>query len=323
MKTSVRRPSVRLITSTLLLIAAPGAWAEVPTWVTDVADVRADVPYAATDDPAQTLDLLRPRGSDPGVKLPAVVYIHGGAWAAGDKEEGYLLTSVFAGTGDYVAATLNYRLSGQAAWPAQIHDVKAAIRFLRAHADEYGIDANRIAVIGLSAGGHLAAMLGTTVGNKTLEGTVGGADGYSSRVQCVVDYCGPTDLATLLKSPLSGGSLDLAPYIVTLLNVPGWYLPTAAKAASPLTYVTRDDAPTLIIHGTKDWLIPLSQAQTFDSALAKARAETHLLLVDGGGHGDYFPWTLLFEKTVAFVDYQFYRLGTNLPRTQTVPAELP
>ena len=163
--------------------------------------VEKDIPYARTENPRQTLDLLLPRAPKGGKPLPLVVNIHGGAFRAGDKSMGVREIAGLVDDGDYAAATINYRLSGEATWPAQIHDCKAAIRWLRANAPKYGIDPDRIGVIGASAGGHLAALLGTSGGIATLEGDLGTHAGVSSRVKCVVDQFGPSDLLAMGDYP--------------------------------------------------------------------------------------------------------------------------
>src|SRR6185312_4709411 len=163
--------------------------------------VEKDISYAGTKNPRQTLDLLLPEAAKGGKPLPVIVNIHGGAFRAGDKSMGMReLADIVAG-GDYAGATINYRLSGEATWPAQIHDCKAAIRWLRANAAKHGLDPDRIGVIGASAGGHLAAMLGLAGDVAALEGDVGPHTGVSSRVKCVVDQFGPSDLLAMGDYP--------------------------------------------------------------------------------------------------------------------------
>jgi acetyl esterase/lipase len=154
-------------------------------------DVTRDVEYGRAGERSLKLDIYQPtqRRADP---LPALVWIHGGGWRGGDKSSGGRLSGLVA-TGDYVGFSVGYRLSAEAIWPAQIHDCKAAIRWIRANAKQYGIDPDRIGVWGSSAGGHLASLLGTSGDIEPLEGSCG-APNMSSRVACVVDFCGPTDM---------------------------------------------------------------------------------------------------------------------------------
>ena len=181
--------------------------------------------------------------------------------------------------GNYVGASVGYRLTDQAHWPAQIHDCKAAIRWLRAHSAEYGIDPERIAVYGISAGGHLVSLLGTTTGDgpKELEGDIGANVGVSTKVACVINFCGPCDFITFAGkgSQISVEAPGTA--ITKLLGGPLSAKKDAAIAASPVTHITKNDPPFLHIHGTKDPLVPYDQATQFDGALEKAGVPSTLL----------------------------------------------
>ncbi len=150
--------------------------------------ITRDVEYGKAEGRSLKLDIYQPEkpASD---KLPVIVWIHGGGWRGGNKSSGSRLVGL-VNTGEYVGVSVGYRLSGEATWPAQIHDCKAAIRWVRAHAKEYGIEPNRIGLWGSSAGGHLVSLLGTSSDIKKLEGD-NGTPGISTRVTCVVDYCGP------------------------------------------------------------------------------------------------------------------------------------
>ena len=179
----------------------------------------------------------------------------------------------------YAVAAINYRLSQHATFPAQIEDCKAAIRWLRAHAKEYNLAADRIGVWGASAGGHLVALLGTSGDVKDLEGKQGNLD-QSSRVQAVVDWFGPTDFTKM------GGSHDQpnSPE-ARLLGGPVQENKDKAKRASPITYVAKDNPPFLILHGDKDQTVPFSQSALLAEALKKAGVEVTLQPVKGAGHG--------------------------------------
>ena len=186
----------------------------------------------------------------------------------------------------YVAATISYRLTqpdeqrkAKYPFPAQVHDVKCAIRWLRAHADKYHVDPERIGVTGGSAGGHLSMILGVTDESAGLEGD-GCYPDQSSRVQAVVNVFGPTDMLHLHKT-----SEGAAPIVASFLGGDPETAAKTYKAASPISYVDKDDPPILTIHGTADTLVPPDQAERFDTAMKKAGAEHSLLLLGGQGHG--------------------------------------
>jgi acetyl esterase/lipase len=179
-------------------------------------------------------------------------------------------------------ASIDYRLTDVAPFPAQIHDCKAAIRFLRAHAKEYSIDPSRVGVWGASAGGHLVALLGTSGGVKKLDGDFCNTK-QSSRVQAVCDFFGPTDL-TAWNSKLPD---KLQQALDAFLGGPAKDKAGVARAASPTTYINRGDAPTLIVHGDEDPLVPISQSELFYQDLKKAGVDATYVRVKGAGHG--FP----------------------------------
>jgi acetyl esterase/lipase len=259
-----------------------------PTHRQSPADVIAtrDIPYAGTDHPRQQLDLFLPK--QPKVdSLPLVVFIHGGAWLSGNKAAGAGVVLPYVRTGEWAGASLGYRLSGDATWPAQIHDCKAAIRWLRSHAKEHGIDPERIAVIGSSAGGHLAAMLGTSADCAALEGGLGEHGGVSSRVTCVVDFFGPANLLTMgdFPSDIDHNAADSAES--RLLGGAVQEHADRAREASPQTHITGDDAPFLILHGSDDAIVPFDQSVRFDEALRAAGGDSLLITIEGGGHGGF------------------------------------
>ncbi|MCW1923262.1 alpha/beta hydrolase fold domain-containing protein [Luteolibacter arcticus] len=247
-----------------------------------------DIDYAGSGNPRQKLDLLLPKDRK-AKKRPMIVFVHGGGWQSGRKEDGLDVIRAVTATGDYAAATINYRLSQEAKWPAQIHDCKAAIRFLRAKADEYGIDASHIGVVGMSAGGHLVSLLGTGNDDAGLEGGVGAFAKVSSRVQCVVNFFGPTDFFTDYLPNPTPEKADGRRMVVQLLGRDEAEARRNAKAASPASWVTKDDAPFFTAHGTKDTLVPFTQATTIHTALEKAGVESHLVAMQGAGHGFASP----------------------------------
>jgi acetyl esterase/lipase len=260
-----------------------------PTGAQGTTDVKVekDIPYASTKNPKQTLDLLLPVSPKNDKPLPVVVNIHGGAWQAGDKSQGVGAIMSLVGTGEYAGATIEYRLTDEASWPAQAFDCKAAIRWIRANAEKYHLDPDRIGVIGASAGGHLVAILGTSGDVEALEGDLGPYKGVSSRVKCVVDEFGPSDLATMMdypsttdhKSARAPESKLVGGAILDKLDV--------AKAASPITYVTKDDPPFLIIHGDKDPTVPFNQSERLTKALKDSGVDVRFIKVEGGAHGGF------------------------------------
>jgi acetyl esterase/lipase len=253
-----------------------------PPPLPDGVEAHLDIPYADTDHPRQRLDLYLPEARASDKLLPVIAFIHGGAWRAGNKEGGRGQVLRFARSGEYAGVSIGYRLSSDAVWPAQIHDCKAAIRWLRAHAAEYNLDPDRIGVMGSSAGGHLVAMLGVSNGVEDLAGDVGPDTEQPSGVTCVVDLFGPTDLLTMNDYP---SRIDHdSPNSPESLLIGGAIQrhPDTARAASPLSYVTRDDAPILIIHGTDDPLVPFNQSEQFLAALKQAGVESYLIPVEGG-----------------------------------------
>ena len=163
--------------------------------------LHADIPYAGTDNPRQKLDLLLPKQRKTDRPLPVIAFVHGGAWLAGDKRSAHGRLARYVQGGEFAGISIGYRLSQEAIWPAQIHDCKAAIRWIRANAKTHGLDADRIAVWGASAGGHLVAVLGVSGGVEPLEGRLGPHTDRSSRVRCVVDYFGPTDFLKMSAFP--------------------------------------------------------------------------------------------------------------------------
>ena len=247
-------------------------------------DVKRDLLYVKNGHERHKLDVYLPKKSDG--KRPLVIWIHGGAWRQGSKEGCPAVSLVGRG---FVVASINYRLSGHAVFPAQIHDCKAAVRWLRAHADEYGIDPERIGAWGSSAGGHLVALLGTSGDVKDLEGDLGNPD-QSSRVQAVCDWFGPTDLLLMNKQAGEFGTLDHdAPNSPESLLLGGTLqeVPEKARRAAPLTYVTSDDPPFLIVHGDRDPLVPWQQSQLLTDSLMEAKCSVTLKIIPGAEHGRF------------------------------------
>ncbi|HVE15754.1 MAG TPA: alpha/beta hydrolase [Chthoniobacterales bacterium] len=225
-----------------------------------------------------TLDLAVPATPS---KPPLVIYIHGGAWSGGDTKE-VRSFSWLTGSG-FALASISYRFSKDAVYPAQIEDCKAAVRWLRAHAREYGYDATRIGVIGTSAGAHLAVLLGTTGGNKELEGSVGGNLDQSSKVQAVVDFYGPTDF--ILRAKTQPEMTDVpGSRVYNLLGGAPKDHEALAKLASGAWQVTPDDAPLLIFHGSADNQVFPGQSERLYAAAKAAGLDASLHIVPGATH---------------------------------------
>ncbi len=243
--------------------------------------VHRDLAYVTDGHPRQKLDLYLPEAS---ASLPLVVYVHGGAFRMGDKADDPPLEYVAEG---YALASINYRLSQHALFPAQIEDGKAAVRWLRAHAAEYGVDATRFAAGGVSAGGHLAAMLGVTGDVGDLD--VGEHLDVSSRVQAVLDYFGPTDFLQMDAHRLPHGMVHDAPDSPEsqLVGGPIQEHPDRVARANPVAYVTADDPPFLIVHGDQDPLVPHHQSVLLAEALKRASVPVTFYTVEGGGHGGF------------------------------------
>lgn len=250
------------------------------------ANVEAhwDIPYAGTDEPRQRLDLLLPREREG--KLPVIVAIHGGGWIGGDKRGVIGRIAPLVATGKYAGVSVGYRLSIQASWPAQIHDCKAAIRWLRANADRYGLDPERIGVIGWSAGGHLAAMLGTTGDTAELDGELGEFRGQPTRVQSVVDVFGPSDLR-IIREEAGDGPGRPGVLVERLLGGPPAERQELARSASPIVFVSKEDPPFLIIHGTDDNVVPYRQSVRLRDRLREVGVPVALITVEGAGHGNF------------------------------------
>ncbi|MBI3740223.1 MAG: alpha/beta hydrolase [Chloroflexi bacterium] len=257
-----------------LATPTPRANAQLTPDSRNAGKVERDVTYCTMDNVALKMDAYYPRVLN---NAPAVVYVHGGGWTQGDKSSGEGARDISElQTRGYAVFSINYRLAPQYKFPAQIQDVKCAIRSLRANAAQYGLDPNRVGVWGGSAGGHLVALLGTSDARAGFD--VGEYAEQSSRVQAVVDYFGPADF--------TNGYIGSNP--VTMQRVFGANLSNASELAarySPITYVSQDDPPFSILHGDKDEVVPLSQSQILNDKLKSAGVESSLVVVKNAGHG--------------------------------------
>ncbi len=273
---------------------AHAAQQDAPEGLPPGARILTNLAYVPNGTERQKLDLYLPAT---GTNLPLIVWVHGGGWMEGSKENPpglHLLVHGFA------MASINYRLSQDAIFPAQLVDCKAAIRWLRAHALEHGIDPNHIGVWGASAGGHLAALLGTTGGVKEFD--QGENLGVSSRVQAVCDWFGPTDLTQITNQPSDINHAAPDSPEARLLGGPIAQNTTKAQRANPIRYITKDDPPFLIMHGDKDTVVPLEQSQLLAEALQKAGVPVVFHVVPGGGHGG----PAFREREEAYRLYDFF-----------------
>jgi acetyl esterase/lipase len=232
-----------------------------------------EIPYGRGGDVELLLDLYRPAGEVS--RRPAVVFIHGGGWCGGEKEHYRDLAAQVASRG-YTCASVDYRLSHQAPFPAAAEDCKCAVRWLRAHARECGVDADRVGVLGGSAGAHLAAMVALTPGQ--FEGDGGWSDS-SSAVQGAVCYCGPFDL-TVASPPVLA---DAAGQFVKPSSPADRH--AACWRASPMQYVTSSAPPFLLLHGDRDDIVPVEQAERFAAALQAVGVPVEFVRVRYGNHG--------------------------------------
>ncbi|HKB02602.1 MAG TPA: alpha/beta hydrolase [Gemmataceae bacterium] len=271
---------------TALAAALPAA--AQPTFKTEL-----DIVYSKPGERELKLDLARP--ADGNGPFPCVVCLHGGGWRLGNKRDLRGWTEFLAHRG-YVAASIGYRLAPDATFPAQIEDAKTAVRFLRAHADRYGIDKDRFAVLGYSAGGHLACLLGLADEKCGFEGKE--CPDESSRVQAVVDYFGPTDLSGFAKDASSQRGV-FGPFIGAKYADK----PEAHDRASPIRYASRAAPPFLIFHGTKDGIVPIEQSRHLADRLRELGVSYRLVEVPDEGHG----WSgrasaITTDETIQFLD---------------------
>lgn len=262
----------------------PNEKTKMPAWLPAGAKVQRDLVYAKVGNKNLHLDLITPEKSDGPV--PLVIWIHGGGWSAGTRQSIPANELVQAG---FALAAVQYRLSGEAIFPAAIVDCKAAVRWLRANAAKHNLNAERFGAWGSSAGGHLVALLGTSAGVKEFE--VGEHLEQSSAVQAVCDWFGPTDFLRMTEHAKEAG-------IVSKIDHDSAKSPESrfiggaiqqnkdkVARANPVTFVSAKSPPFLILHGDKDALVPLGQSKILHEALKKASVESTLIVLDGAGHG--------------------------------------
>ena len=266
-----------------------------------------DISYASFSD-AQKLDIYLPEMGDG--PFPILLQIHGGGFEFGDKRDLHLLPFLHGIERGYAVVSTNYRLSGEAIFPAAIQDVKAAVRWLRANQDQYHLDGSRIAACGGSAGGNLAAMLGVTGNTREFDIPELGNSNLSSTVQSVVDWFGPIDFLSMDEQARHNG-LGIADHNAPFspeskyLGVPIQDIPTKVKLANPTTYIHPGIPPFFIQHGDSDELVPVQQSINFHKELQKVLSPDRLKfeIFLGAGHGDpLFETDLNMEKVFLFLD---------------------
>ncbi len=238
-----------------------------------------DVEYAHVGEHALELDLYLPREKP---KSPLLVWVHGGAWRSGSKTGMPLGKLIEQG---YAIASVDYRLSTEAKFPAQVHDIKAAIRFLRAHGDDWRVPSKKIVIAGDSAGGHLAALVGVSNGHAELEGDVGNARKQSSDVQGIISFYGAANLTTILSQSTPHGLNVRVPALGLLLGDQPTNVLALARLASPVFHVDPHDPPLLLFHGDQDPQMPINQSLELLGAYQKAKAPVQFEVVHGAAHG--------------------------------------
>lgn len=277
-----------------------------------------EIDYTGAGTHAQTLDLYLPSGAGANGGVPLVLFVHGGGWATGDKASSRpgandtlaAFTEMMLDAG-YAVASVNYRLSAEAIWPAPLHDVHAATRFLRTDADRFGIDPDRFAIAGDSAGGQLALMLALTADRPALTGA--GDDPVSSEVDAVISYYGVTDVRTLVAERKAQGCNPQTPpgdptKEGLLLGVePSTPAGAALGAeASPVTYARADAPPILLFHGTSDCVVPFSQSEAMHEAVVRAHGSSEIRLGSGGHSAPaFFHDQTMRADALTFLDDAF------------------
>ncbi len=265
------------------------------TLAAQTARTYKDVVYANVGGKDLRLDVYLPAGV---TTPPLLIWVHGGVWRSGTKAS-YPKQLV---DGGLAVASVDFRQSTDARFPAMIHDIKAAIRFLRARAGQYGYRADRVAIGGNSSGGHLAALVGVTNGDARLEGTEGAYLTQSSSVQAIVDYYGASNLTTILAQSTPFGLSVRRPGLELLLGALPDSARQLAELASPVFHVDRTDPPLLLLHGDQDPQMPINQAHELQGAYAQFGLDVYLDVVHGAAHGgDAFFSPERVARVIAFV----------------------
>lgn len=242
--------------------------------------LTGDIEFARVGDRVLQMDLHLPANPNP----PVLVYVHGGAWRAGTRADVPVAGLLAQG---FAIASVDYRLSTEAVFPAQVHDIKAAIRFLRAKASLFGINTARIGIIGTSAGGHLAALVGVSNGVTDLEGKVGEHLDQSSDVQAIVSLYGASNLQSILSQSTDFGKKMRVPALELLLGGSPSEKPALAQLASPVAHLDKADPPLLLIHGDADPQMPPQQSKELAAAYESKHLPVKLIIIPGAKHGGH------------------------------------
>ena len=280
---------------------------------------KENVNYAENTNPRQTLDIWSANNFKPSTSLPIVVWIHGGAWRSGNKRQVHEIFKRFVLTRQYVGVSINYRLSQEARWPAQLHDCKAAIRWIQANAITFNGDSKRVIVMGSSAGGHLVSMLTTTTGDRSCEGTVGSKGGNNATVIGGINLYGPTDFLRMNDFPsIIDHDAPNSPES-QLIGAPIQSRPELVNLANPVKFVDVTDPPLLLVHGTDDKLVCFNQSQLLHRAIRACGGQSTLLTISKGGHGGFITPRI----TSAIMLFGDYLIGKKkqLPADSTLPGK--
>jgi len=294
-----------MIIRSKLMPVAVLAWAAVaalPGLAHGAPSVQADIPYAtsAAGEPLK-LDLYLPATAG----APLLVWLHGGAWENGNKSAMPLEPLIERG---FAVASVDFSPASKARFPGQVHEIKAAIRFLRSQAQRYGYDAERVAILGASSGAHLAAVVGTSNGHTELEGSLGDHRSASSDVQAIVSYFAATNLTTILAQSTPFGLNIREPALVRLLGAPPKEAEQLARLASPVFQVDRNDPPLLLLHGDQDPQMPINQSHELEGAYERNGLEADFIVVHGAAHGgDAFYSPENVDRVASFLNVQLRR----------------
>lgn len=262
--------------------------------------ITRDIAYLDTDNPRHMLDIAVPEKPATDKPLPVIVLIHGGGWMGGTHGPYLTKALPLVREGKFAAVSIGYRLSREAQWPAQIHDCQAGLRWVKANAEKYNWDPERIVLWGSSAGGHLVAMLGVSADDAKIDGKAGPHADVDLKVAGVIDFFGPANMLTMgTPEGFARHNKPDAPEAM-LLGGPILDVPEIAKSASPQEYVSAGDAPFLILHGTNDGTVPYEQSVDFHAALKKAGVDSTFVTVKRAGHG--FGGPEVNERVRAFLD---------------------